>query len=87
MKTELKWVTSNEMNNTSHFIVEKSVDGIRFSPIGTVAALEVPGMIMIIFFDDNPNEGYSYYRLKQVDADAKAHTAASLKSILQRIVM
>lgn len=78
-KTELKWVTANEMN-TSHFIVEKSVDGIRFSPIGTVAALGSTGHDNdYLFYDDNPNEGYSYYRLKQVDADAKSTYSSIVK--------
>jgi hypothetical protein len=33
----LQWETANEVN-TSHFVVERSIDGINFNPIGTVAA-------------------------------------------------
>lgn len=34
----LNWITTNEIN-THHFVVERSVDGIHFTSVGTMAAL------------------------------------------------
>ncbi|MEI9811099.1 MAG: PQQ-dependent sugar dehydrogenase [Bacteroidota bacterium] len=49
--TQLVWETANE-NNTSHFIVERSIDNASFTSIGTVAAvatvLPISGMAMQI---------------------------------------
>lgn len=67
----LKWSTGTEIN-TSHFIVERSVDGRTFSSIGTVAA--AGNSIRVSDYtlrDISPFNGLNYYRLKQVDKDGK----------------
>ncbi len=65
----LKWSTASEENN-SHFIVEYSIDGEHFEPIGYVegngTTLETQSYS---FTHDIVRRTYNYYRLKQVDYD------------------
>jgi hypothetical protein len=69
-KTQLKWITTNEIN-TSKFIVERSDDGVNFDPIAEVKANNTSGTHQYISSDQNPLKGISYYRLKQMDNDGK----------------
>lgn len=67
----LEWTTASE-HNSDKFIIEKSLDGKTYQPIGTVAATgnsAVP--VNYNLTDNNPAHGLNYYRLKQVDVDAK----------------
>lgn len=66
----LSWKTENEVN-TSHFVIERSVDGINYESIGLVAAFNNTIAGSYSFADQAPKTGTSYYRLKQVDADGK----------------
>ena len=66
----LEWKTDNELN-TDHFDVERSADGIHFSKIGTVPAANQSGIQSYTLNDVQPIEGKGFYRLKQVDRDAK----------------
>ena len=66
---DLRWRTATEINN-SHFIVQRTIDGLNWVNIG-----EVPGsgnsseIIQYRFTDLQPSHGVNYYRLKQVDFD------------------
>ncbi|HKB44249.1 MAG TPA: PQQ-dependent sugar dehydrogenase, partial [Chitinophagaceae bacterium] len=51
----LKWKTENEIN-TSHFVVERSIDGNHFNGIGSVSA------------NGNNNNGVFNYSLSDIDA-------------------
>lgn len=69
-QSQLNWATSSEYNS-KEFVVEKSLDGVRFSPLATVAAkgnsnVETKYQLL----DKYPYPGNSYYRLKMVDRDA-----------------
>jgi|GEM_PF-1445399 len=65
----LDWRTASEIN-TDHFDIERSNDGVHFSKIGTVASSQNSAAESdYTFTDDNPINGISYYRLKQVDKD------------------
>jgi glucose/arabinose dehydrogenase len=68
--TLLKWNTENEIN-TANFIVQRSVDGVNFSNIGTVAASgNSTGTKNYTFTDADAADQQSlllYYRLKAVD--------------------
>lgn len=67
----LNWMTASE-KNSDQFIVEKSIDGTRFSAIGIVGASGnsiVPQSYS--FYDPEFLEGNNYYRLKIVDLDGK----------------
>jgi glucose/arabinose dehydrogenase len=69
----LKWETENEIN-TSHFLVERSIDGTHFNAIGTVSANgnNNPGLFNYSLIDIDASNQQSlllYYRLKIVDID------------------
>lgn len=63
----LNWVTATEVNN-DYFIIEKSSDGINFTPFKFI---DGAGMTTVTqnyeTIDENPFNGANYYRLKQVD--------------------
>ena len=66
---KVTWSTASEINS-SHFEVERSVDGQRFSKIKTVNSIgnsTIDQSYKII--DDAPIKGLNYYRLKQIDVD------------------
>jgi hypothetical protein len=66
---ELAWQTSMEMNS-DQFIIERSNDGVRFQPIGTIRSSNQPSAINAYSFtDDQPLNATSYYRIKQVDVN------------------
>ena len=63
----LQWITTNEIN-FQNFIVEKSIDGVSFFTINSVAVKTGNDLHKSYFVNDNkPNETINYYRLKQVD--------------------
>jgi hypothetical protein len=59
----LSWTTANEVA-ISQYIVEKSVNGVDFAPIGSVNASNAGNYT---FSDLNPNNGAGFYRLKMLD--------------------
>ena len=67
--TKLNFATATEINN-SHFIVQRSNDGIKFEDItqieGQINSLEVNEYS---FLDREVYSGLNYYRVKQVDLD------------------
>ena len=66
---QLNWLTLSE-ENTRSFIVERSWDGQRFQPLGTLEAIgNSSSTTSYKYLDNNPNEGENYYRLQQVDLD------------------
>lgn len=69
MGIRLDWTTAVEENN-AYFIIERSLDGRNFEPIGTV---EGAGDSFVqrgySFSDTDPHPGTNYYRLVQVDYD------------------
>jgi hypothetical protein len=71
----LQWITSSEQNN-SHFVVERSADGSRFSALsGNIASQATNGnsstMLTYGYTDARPMPGHNYYRLQQHDIDGK----------------
>ena len=67
----IEWKTSQEINSAS-FDVEKSNDAVRFTKIGNIAAAGNSSLpISYNFTDNNPAKGMNYYRLKQIDVDAR----------------
>ncbi len=65
----LNWSTATEINN-SHFEIEKSLDGVEFTQIGTVDGNgNYSGLIEYQFTDFDISHTHNYYRLKQVDFD------------------
>ncbi|MBC8034079.1 MAG: T9SS type A sorting domain-containing protein [Chitinophagaceae bacterium] len=66
----LEWKTSYEQN-VAAFDVERSVDGIRFSLIGTVPATNSATGSIYSFKDRNALTGKAFYRLVEKDLDGK----------------
>jgi hypothetical protein len=70
---KLNWITAQEIN--SHlFDIERSIDGVFFSKVGTVAAAGNSARLQTYYLTDNIstiNNSIVYYRLRQVDLDGK----------------
>lgn len=81
----LRWKTAQE-TNTSHFEVERSLDGQQFSPIGRVAAAgESTRELAYDFTDrDASRQGVSllYYRLRLADRDGAYRYSPVVRIIL-----
>ncbi len=72
-QVKLSWMTANEWNSKA-FILEKSLDGIHFKPIATLAAAGTSKIEQSYsHFDLTPANGYNYYRLVSVDNDGTSH--------------
>lgn len=70
----LYWNTFSEKNN-SHFIIEKSTDGMNFESIGTVEGAENSSVLQQYTFTDNDlTASITYYRIVQVDFDGQFST-------------
>lgn len=76
----LTWKTAEE-TNSSRFVVQRSVDGVRWDSIGVVAAAGNSAVTRDYrFVDANPVAGYDDYRLALVDRDG-----ARQLSIVKRV--
>lgn len=69
----IEWSTMSETNN-SHFVIEKSYDGIDFEPITSVSGAGNSNSIQQYAVEDRNLSAASYYRLVQVDYDGKSQT-------------
>ncbi len=69
----LKWTTTSE-KNSSHFIIERSFDGVEYSDIAMLFAAGNSDMAINYTYNDklpSGNSGIIYYRLKMVDLDGR----------------
>jgi hypothetical protein len=68
---DLDWSTASEINN-DFFTVEKTKDGVGFSPVVYVKSAGTSNQLLYYHASDqSPFEGTSAYRLKQTDFDGK----------------
>ena len=67
-KVLLQWITDNEMN-ADKYIVERSADGINYTPIGNVPAFNNGNKNNYSLTDMQPLPGFNFYRLKMMDKD------------------
>jgi hypothetical protein len=66
---KLNWSTSEE-RNSSHFIIQRSEDGINWTDAGKVNAAGNTSLTSLYSFNDSRlRSAYYYYRLKEVDLD------------------
>lgn len=74
-EVKVQWITASE-NNTSHFIVERSVNGFDWKELGTSAAAGMSTNSITYEMFDADARGYDllYYRLKQVDMNGQFET-------------
>lgn len=69
-EVQLDWQTKNE-RNVSHFIIERSVDGINFKSVGRVNSLNNSAASNnYTYTDKTPITGNNYYRIRQVNTSA-----------------
>ena len=64
----LNWKASEE-NDLSAYVVEHSLDGIKFDSLGTVASKGTTGTSSYDFTHYHPSAGVHYYRLREVNKD------------------
>lgn len=84
-EVNVSWTTGTETNN-DRFEVERSVDGVRWDLIGTVAGAGTTGEAMAYkLVDYNPTEGNLYYRIKQVDYDGSFSYSNSVVVFIDKI--
>ena len=69
----LDWSTEQEVNS-SHFVIQHSLDGAHFTDLGSVDAKGFSGVVVnYAFVDQSPSlDGINYYRLLEVDRDSKS---------------
>lgn len=75
----LQWQTENEQN-TSHFEIERSVDGKNFMQLSKIASQNIPGAHVYNATDDSPAYGTNYYRIRQVDIDG-TYSYSDIRSV------
>ena len=64
---DLEWITSSETNN-AYFSIQKSMDGINWTQLDTVAGQGTTTVQTTYnYTDTNPYSSYNYYRLLQTD--------------------
>jgi hypothetical protein len=67
-KVLLQWTTDNELN-ADKYIVERSADGIGYTPIGNVPAYNNGNKNNYNLTNNQPLAGLNFYRLKMMDID------------------
>lgn len=68
----LTWATLSE-SESDHFVIERSRDGIHFSPLGTLSAAHTStAPIDYLFHDKAPTQGENLYRVTLIDQDGTA---------------
>ncbi|MFL5743201.1 MAG: FG-GAP-like repeat-containing protein [Niastella sp.] len=78
-QVNIHWRTTGELN-TSHFEIERSVDGAFYKIIGQTASANSAGEHLYTFADKGVQPGYTYfYRLKQVDIDESFNYSSTLQ--------
>ena len=79
-RARLNWTTGKEIN-FSGFDVERSIDGLNWKQIAFVNAnANGADNNSYIFYDNNPETGRSYYRLKMMSADG-SHQYSAVRSV------
>ena len=69
-KVYLNWVTKPNSGDCV-YVVERSVDGEEYEPVGLKEGYGSPIELLYSWIDNEPKEGTSYYRIKQVNMDGK----------------
>lgn len=70
-QVKIDWQTSAQINN-DYFVIERSADAISWEEIAKVdGAGTTTERLSYSYIDQEPYEGNSYYRLKQVDFDGE----------------
>ena len=78
-KALINWKILTEIN-TRNYIIQRSIDRINFSDLGTVAATgNSASEINYSWIDGHPASGISFYRIKSVDNDNRSSYSQIVK--------
>lgn len=55
------------LSNGNYFIIERSIDGENFEPVGSIKVRKALACSKLLYIDGNPLSGINYYRLKQIN--------------------
>lgn len=78
----VEWQVDNELN-IKNYTIEKSVDGIHFNTLGVTDATGNGGRsASYVVVDNNPVEGYNYYRIRSNDQDGKTNLTQVVKAFI-----
>ena len=69
-KVYLNWITKANSGDCV-YVVERSIDGDEYEPVGLKEGIGSPIELLYSWIDNNPKEGTSFYRIKQVNMDGK----------------
>lgn len=69
-QVDITWTTASE-NETDHFVIERSADGLRFDILANIPARNTKSLNRYNLTDETPFSGLSYYRLSEVGFDGK----------------
>ncbi len=84
---KVSWETTNEIDN-SHFMVQRSQDGNSFGTLGRVNAkgTGLEGTFNYQFWDAEPFENLSYYRLKMFDLNGDFKYSPIRSVLFEKVV-
>ncbi len=78
------WSTSSE-TNSRHFIVQKSLDGKQWLPVGQVKAMGNSAVPSAYTLEDMaPLAGVQYYRIQLVDLDGSSSFSPTTMAVVER---
>ncbi|HUC81757.1 MAG TPA: T9SS type A sorting domain-containing protein [Flavisolibacter sp.] len=81
----VSWSTSSEKNN-SHFLVERSADGISYQPIGRVeGSRNANTTTEYEYVDNTPVAGANYYRVTQTDMNGSTRVLGICKVDMKKL--
>jgi hypothetical protein len=69
----IEWITDSEQNS-SHFVIEKSRDGLSWEVLGTIQAAGNANTANAYQLNDYNTSGLTYYRMLQIDLDGEKKT-------------
>lgn len=80
-KVYLNWVAKGNSNDCI-YVIERSVDGSEFEPVGLKEGIGSPLELLYSWVDTKPLNGTAHYRIKQIDGDGKLVAQADPKSVV-----
>ncbi len=81
---KVEWSVENEIN-VKQYEVEKSLSGSQFSTIAMKKAIANNGAsATYIITDENPVNGYNYYRIRSIDLDGRTQYSQVVKVLVEK---
>jgi hypothetical protein len=69
-KVYLNWITKSNSADCV-YVIERSTDGDEYEPVGLKEGIGSQIELLYSWIDNNPKEGASFYRIKQVNMEGK----------------